>query len=120
MADRLEHPLDLVVAALVEDELDAAAAEAARPRRRGEAVVELDAVAQPLQRLLVRVALDLRDVRLLDAVARMGEPVRERAVVREQERSGRVGVEPSDRDDARLVGHELDDGRPSLRVAARS
>ena len=44
-----------------------------------------------------RVALDLGLVRLLDAVARMREPVRELAVVREQERAGRVGVEPADR-----------------------
>ena len=68
------------------------------------------------QRVLVRVAFDVGDVRLLDAVARVGEPVRELAVVREQERSGRVRVEPSHRDDARLRGHELDDGRPPLRV----
>ena len=49
----------------------------------------------------------------------MREPVREIAVVREQERSGRVRVEPPDRDDAGLVGHELDDRRPPLRVVRR-
>src|SRR6266700_3320652 len=43
VADRLEHPLHLVLAALVERELDAAAAEAPRARRRRAAVVELDA-----------------------------------------------------------------------------
>ena len=103
----------------MEDELDAAAAEAAGSCRRRPAVVELHAVAQPLQRLVVRVALDVGDVRLLDSVPRMGEPVRELPVVREQERSGRVRVEPSHRDDARLVRHELDDRRPALRVARR-
>src|SRR5207248_11441926 len=37
---------------------------------------------------------------------------------REQERAGRVGVEPPDRDEAsRVVGDELDDRRPTLRVA---
>ena len=119
MADGVEHPLDLVLASLVEDELDATAAEAACSCRGGQAVVELHSVAQPLQRLLVRVALDVGDVRLLDAVPRMGEPVRELPVVREQERSGRVRVEPSHRDDARLVRHELDDRRPALRIARR-
>ena len=47
----------------------------------------------------------------------MREPVREQPVVRQQERSGRVGVEPADRDDARLVRDELDDGTAPLRVA---
>ena len=120
MADGREHPLDLVLAALVEDELDATAAEAARPRRRRRAVVELDAVAQPLQRLFVRVAFDLGDVRLLDAVARMGEPVRELPVVREQQRAGRVRVEPSDRDDARLVAARARRRSAALAGRARS
>ncbi len=41
----------------------------------------------------------------------MREPVRELAVVAEQQRTGRVGVEPADRDEANLVlGDELDDG----------
>ena len=41
----------------------------------------------------------------------MGEPVGERAVVRQQERARRVGVEPADGDDARGVLDEVDDGR---------
>jgi hypothetical protein len=41
------------------------------------------------------------------------EPVCELAVVREQQRARRVGVEPADRDEAYLVlGDELDDGAP--------
>ena len=47
----------------------------------------------------------------------MREPVRELAVVREQERAGRVGVEAADGDDARRVVDEVDDGRRALRVA---
>ncbi|HEY6151357.1 MAG TPA: hypothetical protein VIW19_12625 [Gaiellaceae bacterium] len=42
MADRGKHPLDLVLAAFVEGELDAAAAETAGLRRGGRTVVELD------------------------------------------------------------------------------
>ena len=49
----------------------------------------------------------------------MREPVRELAVVREQERAGRVGVEPPDRDDPGLGRDELDDGRPAARVVGR-
>ena len=117
VADRLAHPLHLVLAALVEDELDPVRAEAARACRRGAAVLELDALTEAAERLVVRLALDLRLVRLLDAVARVREPVRERAVVREQERAGGVGVEAADRDDARLRRDEVDDGAAALRVA---
>ena len=66
-----------------------------------------------------RRALDVGLVDLRDAVARMRESVREIAVVRQQERAGRVDVEPPDRDDARLGGNEVDDGPPSVRVARR-
>ena len=119
MPDRLAHPLHLVLAALVEDELEPAAAEPAGAGGSGAAVLEVDALAQPAERVLVRVAVDVDLVRLLDAVARMREPVREQPVVREQERAGRVGVEPADRDDARLGGNEIDDGAAALRVADR-
>lgn len=43
--------------------------------------------------------------------------MRERPVVREHKGAGRVGIEPSDRDDAALVAYEADDGRPSVRVS---
>src|SRR5207249_789392 len=41
VADGGEHPLDLVLPPLVEDELDPASAETARSRRRSAAVVEI-------------------------------------------------------------------------------
>ena len=88
-----------------------------RLRRRGAAVLELDAVRECVQRLLARLAVDLRDVDLLDAVARVRETVCERAVVRHDERAGRVGVEAADRDDVRLARDEVDDGLAALRVA---
>jgi len=82
--DRLEHPLRLAVAALVERELEPAPAEASRSRGRGETVVELDALGEPAERVVVQLALDFDLVDLLDAVARVRKPVRELAVVREQ------------------------------------
>jgi hypothetical protein len=48
MADGGEHPLHLVLPSLVEDELDAAAAEPASACRCGSAAVELHPVAQSL------------------------------------------------------------------------
>ena len=68
-------------------------------------------------RRLVGLAFDLRDVRLLDPVARMGEPVRERAVVRQQQHARRVAVEASHRNDADIATDEVDDRRPALRIA---
>ena len=62
-------------------------------------------------------AVDLHLVDLVHLVARMGEPVRERAVVREEERTGRVGVEAADRHDAGIVLDEVDDGRAASRIA---
>jgi len=117
MADRLDHPSHLAVAALVEDELEARAGEPPHPGRGRSAVLELDALGElaqdPVRRLLPR--LDLVD--LLDPVARMRQPVRERTVVREQEHPAGVDVEPPDRHDARGVVDEVDDRRPALRVA---
>ena len=47
VADGGEHPLHLVLASLVEDELDAAPAKAAGACGSGAAIVELQAVAEP-------------------------------------------------------------------------
>ena len=118
MADRLAHPPHLVLAALVQDELDArrGRAGARGPARCGRPRARPPRAAAGAPRR--RAPLDVGDlVDLLDAVARMREPVRERAVVRQQQRAGRVDVEPPDRHDARLVADERDDGRPPLRVA---
>ncbi len=49
----------------------------------------------------------------------MREPVRELAVVREQKRAGRVGVESPDGDDACLVADEVDDRAPPVRIVRR-
>src|SRR5712691_7457859 len=47
----------------------------------------------------------------------MREPVRELAVVRQQQRAGRVGVEAADGNDARLVADEVDDRATRVRIA---
>ena len=121
MSHGLAHALDLVLAALVQRELQPARAvslnEDSDASRRRDAVLELDSVAQPGEGVERRRAHDVRLVDLRHAVARVGQAVREVAVVGEQERAGRVDVEPPDGDDARLVRHELDDRRPPLRIA---
>jgi hypothetical protein len=117
VADGLDHPAHLAVPALVEDELEAGAGETPSPGRRGASVLEVHALRELAQRPVGRLLPGLDLVDLLDPVARVREPVRERAVVREQERAGRVDVEAADRDDARLVADEVDHRRPALRVA---
>ena len=127
MTDGLAHPLHLALAALVERQLERRArgagtrpAENPHARRRGDdAVVERHARAQPLQVAGVGNPLDLRLVDLLDPVAGMGETVRELAVVRQEQHTGRVRVEPADRNDAVAVPDEADDRRSPLRVTGR-
>jgi hypothetical protein len=104
----------------VEDELDAPAAEHTHLRGRGQPVVELDPGSKAAQHLRVRLALELRLVHLLDLVARVRQPVGELPVVRQQERPGRVDVEPPDRHHpSALARDEIDHGAPPFRVARR-
>jgi hypothetical protein len=116
-SDRGAHPLDLVLASLVDRELELIRPEPLRARGCSATVVEIDAFAELSQLIVVRVPLDLDLVGFLYAVARVREAVRERSVVRQQERAGRVGVEAPDRNDTRFVADEIDDCRPSLRIA---
>ena len=123
VADRLAHAFDLMLAALVQRELEAAEARSPRDdpsaRRRRQPVLELDPVAEAGEIVRRRRPFDVGFVDLRDAVAWVREPVREIAVVREEEGAGRVDVEPPDRDDPRLSGNEVDDRSPSVRVACR-
>jgi hypothetical protein len=117
VADGGQHSLDLMLSAFMEAQLDPGWAQAPGARGGGGAVVEVDSRAQALQVLVGRLALDVGLVDLLHAVPRVGEPVREVTVVREEERARRVGVEAADRDDAGRVVDEVDDGRATLRIA---
>ena len=94
---------------------------AAHARRRGRAVLELDAVAQaaraprsPIGRPPSRRAVGLRDLE-----ARVGQPVGELAVVGQQDQPAAVGVEAPDRIQAQpRRGDELE--RPSGARACRA
>ena len=122
VADRLAHPAHDPVATLVDDDLDrgrvAGATRLDDPGLggRGAPVVEVDALAQGSDRGGRRGALDLGQVLLVDAVARVGEQVRELAVVREHEEALGVVVEAPDREHPRVVGHEIEDGAPALGI----
>jgi len=117
MAHRLAHPFDLVLAPLVDRQLDPAAAELPDARRRRRPVVQLDPLLEAAEGRRGWIALDVHLVDLVNPVARVREPVSKLPVVRQHERAGRIGVEPSDRNDAGLGRDEPDHRRPPLGVA---
>src|SRR5438309_8869088 len=69
------------------------------------------------ERRFVRLAFDLDLIDLLDAVARVRQSMRQWAVVRQQEHTGRVDVETTYGDDTFRKIDELDNGRSCLWVA---
>ena len=77
VADGLEHPLHLVLAALVDRELELRRAEPANACRRGASVLQLDSLLEPPQRLVVRLPVDLE-------------------LVRDDSLAGRVMIRPAD------------------------
>jgi len=117
MADGLEHPPDLAVAALVQNELELRTPESAHLGRGSRTVVELDPGPQLLELGIADRALTLDLVHLVELVPRVGDAVRKLAVVREHQRARRGGVEAADRHDSHRMLDELDDRRASLRVA---
>jgi hypothetical protein len=121
---RLAHAPHLAVAALVQLHLDQRVTLLPREHAHARRIaahpgLELHAFLQPTQRLGPRRALETHAVGLDHAVARVHEPVRQLAVVREDEQSARIGVEPAHRKQARARRHELADGAPPLGVVER-
>ena len=122
MPHGLAVPFHLVLAALGERER-----EPRRPRLPApdphdvegarRAIVEDEAPAPAREIVRADVALDERLVHPRDAVPRVQQAVRERAIVGQEQRSFDVGVEPSDRIEPDAVGDEIGDDGPSLGVA---
>jgi hypothetical protein len=74
---------------------------------------EPDAAPQPVEQLLGGHARHLHQILLLHAVARMGEQVREAAVVRDQDQPLAHPIEPADREQPLVAGHEVHDAGPA-------
>ena len=102
VADRLDHPPDLAVAAFAQDDLDLASPSRRHLGRRRRPVLELDPAPQPLEVAVAERRPQPRPVGLGDPVAGVGEPVGELAVVGQQQQPGRVGVEAADRVEPRF------------------
>src|SRR5204862_4354201 len=88
--------------------------DAQRPRR---SVLEGHAAAPARQVVGANVAGDVRLVHAGHLVPWMKQPVRQRAVVREEQRALDVGVETSDRVEPDVIRHEVRDDRSALWVA---
>jgi hypothetical protein len=125
----LEHErADLQVAVLAELEVDhgllaVAGDELERaPRRRVARARAEDLAFDSRDGALVEASLERDVVALRHAVARVGESIRQLAVVREEEQPRAVEVEPSDAVEPRPLGvlHEVDRARPPARVAVRA
>ena len=116
MADGIAHPADLAIAAFV----DRDAQDAGRRLRdlgwRGHAVVELDSVAQSAHRASGDIALHIDQIFLLDAVARVRQPVGKVTVVGQQQQSLSRRVETAYGIHTRLGGHQLHDCWATLRI----
>lgn len=123
MAGLSEHAPHDVLAPLVQHHLDQGLAgcgvDDAERVDLDRAVLEHDALAQSPPEVARHLALDLREVGLQHAVARVLEPVRQFAVVGEDEQALGVGVQPADVEEPLLaVGDEVtdvDSGRRSWR-----
>ena len=84
--------------------------------RTGRAVVQDDAPAQGLERLVIGDPLDLDQIRLGMLEPRVGEAMGQPAVVGQEQQALAVAVEPADRVDPRDRHERLERG-PALGVA---
>ena len=91
--------------------------------RRRAASLEPHAPAQAIDRAIVGHASHAHFVLALDAVSRMRQPRGEVSVVRDEDETLRVEVQPADRIEIPanlLLRQEVHDGRPPLRIGARA
>src|SRR5262249_18561879 len=88
VADRLGHPPDLSLAALAQRDLDLAPPEPLHVRRGGRAILERQPMAQAIEIRLGWGPGELDEIGLRHPVAGMGQPVRELAVVGQQDQAG--------------------------------
>lgn len=126
MADHLQHPSHLALAAFVDGDLEHRVARGQaiqHPRMggSGHAVVEQYALAQLRQRGVADVTRDERLIALGDFVPRVDELIREFTVVEQEDQTLGVVVQATDRVDelAQVLGDKLHDRGAAFGVAAR-
>ena len=124
MADGLQQPLDLVMLALVQRQLDPGVVvgfdHARAVDRHAVALHAARRALQPRERLRVGHAMHLGLVDARHLVARVRHALGEGAVVREQDQALGRDVEPPDREQPRQLRHEVHHRLPPLGIAARA
>jgi hypothetical protein len=118
-----EHATNLAVLALVEHHLEHRTLFVLRadrdPLGMHLALREPDSAAELVEQFLRRHAGDLHEVSLLHAIAGMGQQIREITVIGEQEQALAREVEPADREQPLVGGHEIDGPGPARGVEVR-
>ena len=121
MPDRFAHPAHFTVVTLTNDELQPrlalTSALDAHLGGGGDSLVQAHAARQPRERVGSGCAFHLDPVRLANAIARMGQPQRQLAIVRQQQKPGRMEVEAPNREHAPAhVRQQLAHRRPPFRI----
>ena len=120
VTERGQHPPNLAVLTFVEHHLEHGALLVLRADRHPLGMhlgfSEADAAPEAIEQFLAGHAGDLHEVLLLDTVARMGEKVGESPVVGEEDQPLAHAVEPANREQPLLAGHEVDDTRSPRRI----
>jgi len=89
--------------------------------RHHDAVVQADTPAKPAECASVWYAMHLHVIDALDAVRRMQQAVRQRAVVRQEQQAAALEVESTDGINALAeLGEQLPHGRAPLRIGQRA
>jgi hypothetical protein len=120
VAEAGQHPADFAVLPLVEHHLQhrallvlGAEEDVLGP---GRPLGEADTAAEVIDRFRSRDPGDLHEIALLDPVARMGEEIRQFAVVGDEDQPLAHPVEPTDGEQPLLSRHEIDHARPPCRI----
>lgn len=123
VANLIEHLADNPVAPLVNDDPDdrAVLGVADRPDhlRRRALAVDRDAAPEPIEHLRRRIAVQQSFVLLVDPIAWVHDAVRHLAIVRQQQETLGLPVEPANRHDAFIDRHEIHDRVAAALVGCR-
>jgi hypothetical protein len=119
MTDGVAHPPDLTVPTLVNRQSDHPRSEKRCFSRSSESILEFDPLPKPPEFGPSGRAFEVRDVFLLDAIGRMGQSMREGAIVGEEKKSFCIHVEATHREDAWFDGYQFDDRGATLRIVSR-
>lgn len=124
MADGLNHPLDLMFAALMDGDFQPGVALGPADlrdfRRGGEAIFKFDAPFECVNLGIVEHAFDLDEIGLRHVVPRVQQRLRQITVIREQHEAFAIEIQPADRKHAhRHATQKILHGRTPFGIVKR-